>query len=312
MGHCEDYAGCDAGGAPARLQEQQNFPPLLPLPWLQAFRDSALLRALRVLCSLPSLLEPPLKPPLLRYLQLEKRCGKWYPLSRHYFRQAAADCIAALGMAPNPQQLPQQLPGGQGPGTPGTSGGVPDQPCAREAAARAAEARASTATAAAGEVPAAAATACGRPNGACSSQQASQCAAGQGGATAEATAAAADGSEPSCSRRSGRVTRQQQRQQQQHADLAAPPDGPAGRPAAGRSGRPAQTPAAAPAAAPQAPPLAADAAQVLAALLVSRCDAVEGEVYAMPSGDGASVPALFLAAAEGHEDEEEMVEVLDD
>ena len=55
---------------------------------------SPLLRVLRPLYSLASLLEPPVKQPLLRYLQLEKRCSKWYACSRHYFKQSAVECAA--------------------------------------------------------------------------------------------------------------------------------------------------------------------------------------------------------------------------
>lgn len=56
-----------------------RLPPSLPCcpPTLQEFFDSAMLRMLAARASLPSLLAPPLRKPLLDYLQLEKRCKKW-------------------------------------------------------------------------------------------------------------------------------------------------------------------------------------------------------------------------------------------
>ncbi|KAL4859363.1 hypothetical protein ACK3TF_000479 [Chlorella vulgaris] len=63
----------------------------------QAFATSDLLRRLAERRSLPSLLQPPLRKPLLSYLELEKKCKRWYDAAWHFFSATAEQLAAQLG-----------------------------------------------------------------------------------------------------------------------------------------------------------------------------------------------------------------------
>jgi hypothetical protein len=169
---------------------------------VQEFAASELLPRLRERHSLESLLAPPLRAPLLAYLQLEKRCMRWYSIACHFFRAAAAELAAQL----------------EGDGDGGAQGA----------------------------------------GGACGDAAAP-------GPAAAAAAAAADGQSPPSKRRR----------------------------------KPPGQPAVAEDSAVQAPPLPAigeEQAAVLAVALECRRSVVEAAVYAMPSGSGVEVPALFSEA----------------
>ncbi|KAL4431131.1 hypothetical protein ABPG75_006387 [Micractinium tetrahymenae] len=86
-------------------EEQRRKQAQLPLHerpdeeiWRE-FSTSAVLQVLAARASLASLLSPPLRQPLLDYLQLEKRCKKWYGIACHFFRAQAEQLAPLLGDA---------------------------------------------------------------------------------------------------------------------------------------------------------------------------------------------------------------------
>lgn len=80
------------------------FHPIASPNALQAFATSDLLRRLAERRSLPSLLQPPLRKPLLSYLELEKKCKRWYDAAWHFFSATAEQLAAQLGCGEEGQQ----------------------------------------------------------------------------------------------------------------------------------------------------------------------------------------------------------------
>ncbi|GAB4822813.1 hypothetical protein N2152v2_009859 [Parachlorella kessleri] len=293
---------------------------------LQAFVGSALLKALQPLCSLECLLQPPLKAQLVRYLRLEQRCGRWYSLSCHYFRQAAAECAAQLGAA----TAERTQGGGKG--------------VAGQGAESAGEGQETVATAVGADAVASEAAALQsqqKPG----SRRSSRHSTPVDGETDEATPAAAAAA-PLRKRRAARKSQkpqqkqeqqpqvqqqeQQEGKQQQVQEQQTVPNGleaaddasdggevsaaaaAADTIANGHTGPEQASLATAPAQRARCLPsrVPAAALEVVAAFISKQTAAVECEVYAMPAGDGVGVPELFVKAAEGQL-EDEYVELLD-
>ena len=306
------------------------------------------MKALQPLCSLEALLQPPLKAQLVRYLRLEQRCGRWYSLSCHYFRQAAAECAAQLAAAAG-----EQAPAGNKAGT------DPKLDCAREpqepgttttdgeqgertAAEAGQQEPAPVGALEAGAREAAAWPSHRKPGSRRSSRHSTPV-----DGDPEAAAPAADVAAPK-TRRSARNSHKQQQQQpqqlqkeqqqQQEGEQQALPEQqqvPNGLKAAVDASEGSEVPAAAAAAEAEAAAndhkcqertdvavaaaqiacplpgqLPATALEAVAVFVSEQTAAVEREVYAMPAGDGVAVPELFAKAAEGQL-EDEFVELLD-
>lgn len=122
-----------------------------------------------------------------------------------------------------------------------------------------------------------------------SAECAQQAGVAEGSEGGEARAGDSAGQPATSSRRSARSASRQQQQQQPGGD----PGGTSAAAGAAAEGECSGLP----------PPLPAAQAEALAAHLSGRCEVIEKEVYAMPSGDGAAVPQLFLSAAEEASDE---------
>lgn len=128
-------------------EEQQRKQAELPLlEWpdervQQEFADSSLLQHLLRCASPASVLSSAMREPLLKFLDLERRCKKWYSIACHYFQRAAEDLTAMLG------------------GEAGGAGGHIGEPAGAAAGAAAAEAGAAGAAAAASTAAAAGAEA---------------------------------------------------------------------------------------------------------------------------------------------------------
>lgn len=266
--------------------------------WLadvQVFADSQLLRALVPLHDLHSLLQPPLKQQLVQYLQLEKRCKKWYIVSQHYFQQRASECalqVAATCLQfQGKDQVTQEIQGNMVSGTP-----------VEESSAAAARNEDVPASAAAG----------GREAGVM--QQGSRCSNHQSSPLLSEQATARK--EPIKGRvrrvrRGAKGKSQQMQQAQEQADEGATQQDSS---AAEREGNdtsktaPPQT-AGQPAPSKEVPSAVADKI----ARFVSSCRrVVEDAVYAMPPQGAQAVPQLFTDAAQGASPEECCVELLDE